>query len=76
MGLQRILNPTVGGNVFAMGWTKAEGFVQLTTRVSSSGSWALNYADGINDTGQIVGTASKTLGDGTVTTTGFLLGPQ
>lgn len=26
-GMQRILNPTIGGNVFAMGWTKQEGFV-------------------------------------------------
>jgi uncharacterized membrane protein len=76
VGMQRILNPTIGGNVFAMGWTKQEGFVQLANRVSSAGSWALNYADGINDSGQIVGTASHTLGDGTVKTTGFLLGPQ
>lgn len=76
VGMPRIPNPTIGGNVFAMGWTKQEGFVQLTTRVAASGSWALNYADGINDSGHIVGTASKTLGDGTVTTTGFLLTPQ
>jgi hypothetical protein len=59
-----------------MGWTKEEGFVQLASRVSSAGSCTLNYADGINDTGQIVGTAGKTLGEGTATTTGFLLDPH
>lgn len=75
-GLHRILNPTIGGNVFAMGWTKGEGFVQFATRVASAGSWALNYADGINDSGQVVGTASRILSDGTVTTRGFLLEPQ
>jgi uncharacterized membrane protein len=76
MGMPRILNPPVGANVFAMGWSKGEGIVQLATRVPSVGIWLLNYADGINDTGQIVGTASSTLGNGTVTTQGFILGPQ
>jgi uncharacterized membrane protein len=76
MGMPRILNPPVGANVFAMGWSKGEGIVQLASRVPSVGSWLLNYADGINDMGQIVGTASSTLGNGTVTTQGFILGPQ
>jgi hypothetical protein len=75
-GIQRILNPPVGGNVFAIGWTKEAGIVQLAGHVPSTGSWVLNYADAINDNGQIVGTASPTLADGTVTPQGFVLGPQ
>jgi uncharacterized membrane protein len=70
------LDPPVGANVFAMAWTKSDGIVQLSSRVPPQATWTLNYANGINDKGQIVGTASSSLPDGTLTTEGFVLDPQ
>jgi hypothetical protein len=76
VGLKRkLINPTVGSGT-AMGWSKTEGIVPLAGRVEGAESWVLNYADNINDSGQIVGTASMTASNGTVTTTGFVLAPQ
>jgi uncharacterized membrane protein len=70
------IDPPVGTNIFAMAWTKFDGIVQLNSRVPSQATWMLNYANGINDKGQIVGTASMALPDGTLTTGGVVLDPQ
>jgi uncharacterized membrane protein len=74
--VSRLINPSEGGPESAMGWTKTDGIVPLSTLVPSAGAWILNFGDGINNSGQIVGTASMTAADGTVTTTGFVLDPQ
>ncbi len=75
-GTMARIDPPVGTNVFAMAWTKFDGIVQLNSRVPSQATWLLNYANGINDKGQIVGTASMPLPGGTLTTEGFVLDPQ
>jgi uncharacterized membrane protein len=75
-GTMTRIDPPVGTNIFAMAWTKSDGIVQLNSRVTPQATWMLNYANGINDKGQIVGTASMPLPDGTLTTEGFVLDPQ
>jgi probable HAF family extracellular repeat protein len=62
--------PATGATTHAFIWTSAEGMLDLNTLIEPGSSWELVVANGVNDSGQIVG-------NGTINgyTHGFLLTP-
>lgn len=72
VGARAKLAPRFQGSTRAMAWTPTDGMVDLNGRIdpSDADTWALVFADGINDAGSIVGAA---VSNGTQQTVGFAL---